>query len=159
MHTLKLGAMAVAVAMLMTAIAFLQVDQAAAQSPAPSETENAVINCGDSISGHGGSADNPPTCVNESGEEVSAVVVVEAAQHDAQNAPSNTEPADEDGGCSSYKASGYTESWVRVVVDGKVIVDQKPERRDYAISGKICVDLSGGVDAGATGERTSEPGE
>lgn len=51
-----------------------------AQTPTPSETENAVINCGDSPSGHGGSADNPPTCIDESGEEVPAVVVVQPAE-------------------------------------------------------------------------------
>ena len=43
----------------------------------PTALENAVINCGDSVSGHGGSVLNPPTCVNDRGSEVPAKVVQE----------------------------------------------------------------------------------
>ena len=68
------------------ALAAVNPDAIYAQTP----TEDAVINCGDSASGHGGSADNPPKCIDEDGQEVDAVTIVVAAVGPApQQAPTN----------------------------------------------------------------------
>ena len=78
MINLKLIIIAMVFAVIITAASFITADQADAQTTTPSETEQAVISCGDSQSGHGGSVDNPPNCDDE--EEIITDAVVSAMQ-------------------------------------------------------------------------------
>ena len=61
-------------------------------------------------------------------------------------------PSGKDGGCSNYKAEGWTESYVKAEINGKTVYESKPNRQSYAIEEEVCVQLTGdtGADASAT---------
>ena len=118
-----------------------------------SAVEHAVINCGDSTSGHGGSAANPPTCEEEVMQVVEdAVNAAMESRNDRDVSMVDMSAADDDGWklvaeemdeeCIVAVAEGDVKAMARAMSDNGIVNEYDEGQKNARVEANTCVRVS-----------------